>query len=171
MTLDFKKLVRNSVLKQQKIQHFECNVQIFKQEELPPAVVQKIQKAYGNDFLADANYTLWFSGQNITKEIIEKTLFKIANKALGEAANSMAESDFKTIDLAAVTDTEETPEKTLDDVDSVFDSDSETANADAIHDLVGDDDNDDADEADDLDESVESPEAGEKFVFLKITMK
>jgi len=35
MTLDFKKLVRNAIRSQMVIQHFECNVQIFKQGELP----------------------------------------------------------------------------------------------------------------------------------------
>jgi len=62
MTLDFKKLVRNAVLGQMKVQHFECNAQLFKKDELPEQVAAAVGKAYGQDFLADANYTLWFSG-------------------------------------------------------------------------------------------------------------
>lgn len=146
MTLDFKKLVRNAVRKQMVIQHFECNVQIFKQGELPQGVEAKVQEAFGADFLADANYTLWFSGRELTREVATTTLFKIANKALGEAANSLAESDVKMVDLV--------PAKAVPQPEG----DADEANSKAVADAL-------------TSESVESPEPGERFAFVKITMK
>ena len=44
---------------------------------------------------------IFFAAPDINKEIIEKYIFKLTNKALGEAANSMNESDIKIIDLGA----------------------------------------------------------------------
>jgi len=259
MTLDFKKLVLNGVKKEMSIQHFECNAQIFKKEELPPNVLEKIRQVYGQDFAEDANYTLWFSGNNITKETIEKTIFKICNNALGRAANNMNESDLKTLDLGGGT-AQPPPETPANQVDSLGDAGAEEANGEALADLMddgqegdgqanaddqaridaevqdeleggdeeedqvaadvgdeleggsdeedgGSDDeldseldseidaelNDDSDEEDEdsddgedeeetddedsdedeeeVDESVEAPSAGEKFVFIKITMK
>ena len=194
-------------------------MQLFKKEELPAAVISKVQSVYGATFLDDAQYTLWFSGNNITKEIIEKTIFKIVNQALGSSANNMNESDLKTIDLAGTADSAETPEETASETPSLVDKGAEEANAQAVSDLVGNDDGDDqaeigreiADELEDgsadgdddedvqeinseiedelasddeddeddedgeddkdISESVETPSAGEKFVFLKITMK
>jgi hypothetical protein len=148
MTLDFKKLIVNAVKKQMAVQHFECNVQIFKKEELPEGVVAKLTKAFGDSFLLDANYTLWFSGNNITKETVEKTLFKIANKAMGEAANNMNESDLKLVDLGNGT-TPSAPQETSDDVDSMTSPDADAANAEAITGLVGSGDEAKADAADD----------------------
>ena len=148
MTLDFKKLIVNAVKKQMAVQHFECNVQIFKKEELPEGVVAKLTKAFGDSFLLDANYTLWFSGNNITKEIVEKTIFKIANKAMGEAANNMNETDLKLVDLGNGT-TPSAPQETPDDVDSMTSPEADAANADAITGLVGSGDEAKADAADD----------------------
>ena len=156
MTLDFKKMVLNAVKKQMAVQHFECNVQIFKKEELPEGVVAKLTKAFGDSFLLDANYTLWFSGNNITKETIEKTIFKIANRAMGEAANNMNESDLKLVDLGGGT-TPSAPQDTPDDVDSMTSPEADAANADAITGLVGTGDENKADATDD----GSDPEAAE----------
>ena len=255
MTLDFKKLVLNSVKKEMSIQHFECNAQLFKKEELPEHVAGKIREAYGETFLDDANYTLWFSGNNLTKETVDKTIFKICNNALGKAANNMNESDLKDIDLGGGT-AQPPPETPANKVDSLGDAGADEANGEALADLMngdkepedgaddagdqdqidsevqdeidggdeaedqldseiddelsgdgdeqedgqedgsddegydldseiedelsgdGDESEDDESEEDeddeedeDLDESVEQPAQGEKFVFLKITMK
>lgn len=216
MTLDFKKLVLNGVRKQMTIQHFECNAQIFKKDELPEAVLAKIQEKFGQDFVEDANYTLWFSGEGITKETVEKTIFKIVNSALGSSANNMNESDLKMIDLGGGAAAEPPPGETATEAPSLSDPGADAANAQAVADLVGGDEDseeggDDSDEVDreikkeldadfgpedgeddedddeepgddedddeeseddeELDESVEQPASGEKFVFLKITMK
>lgn len=175
MTLDFKKLILNNVKKEMKVQHFESNCQIFKKQELPVSVQQKIAALKGESFLADGDYTLWFSGNNITKEIVEKTIFKIMNKACGSSANDSNENEFTMIDLGSGSGDAEAPTETPDDVPSMTSPAADDANSGAIGELVGTDDgedqDEDADEADDLDESVESPAAGEKFVFIKITMK
>lgn len=136
MTLDFKKLILNSIRKQMKIQHFESNCQIFKKDELPENVQNKIKTQKGDIFLEDAHYTVWFSGNNITKEIIEKTIFKIVNSALGSSANDMNEKDLILIDLGNGT-TPSTPKSTPDEVDSMTSPEADAANADAITDLVG----------------------------------
>ena len=136
MTLDFKKLILNSIRKQMKIQHFESNCQIFKKDELPENVQNKIKTQKGDIFLEDAHYTVWFSGNNITKEIIEKTIFKIVNSALGSSANDMNEKDLILIDLGNGT-TPPTPKSTPDEVDSMTSPEADAANADAITDLVG----------------------------------
>lgn len=136
MTLDFKKLILNSIRKQMKIQHFESNCQIFKKDELPENVQNKIKTQKGDIFLEDAHYTVWFSGNNITKEIIEKTIFKIVNSALGSSANDMNEKDLILIDLGNGT-TPPTPKSTPDEVDSMTSPEADAANADAITNLVG----------------------------------
>lgn len=176
MTLDFKKLIRNAVKKQMAIQHFGCNVQIFKKEELPERVAARIRELKGETFLEDANYTLWFSGNNITKETVEKTVFKIANKAMAESANDMNEKDLVLLDLG---DGAAEPEPAADEAGGSEDADgalsdqeADDANAEAAGALFGSgEEDDDADEADDLDESVEEPAPGERFCFIKITMK
>lgn len=154
MTLDFKKLILNNIRKQMKIQHFESNCQIFKKDELPEDVQNKIKAKKGDIFLEDAHYTVWFSGNNITKEIIEKTIFKIVNSALGSSANDMNEKDLILIDLGGGT-APSAPQDTTDDVETMADAGADAANADAISDLVGS-----KDEAKQDDETVD-PEATE----------
>ena len=178
MTLDFKKLVLNNVKKEMKVQHFTSNCQIFKKDELPVQVQQAVAQVKGESFLEDGDYTLWFSGPGLTKEIVEKTVFKIMNKALGSSANDSSEADLTMIDLKPGAN-DEVPDGTVDDVASITEPEADDANAQAVGELVGtrepganpNDSDDDADEMDDLDESVESPAEGEKFVFVKITMK
>ncbi len=178
MTLDFKKLVLNNVKKEMKVQHFTSNCQIFKKDELPVSVQQAVAKAKGESFLEDGDYTLWFSGPGLTKEIVDKTVFKIMNKALGSSANDSSEADLTMIDLKPGAQAP-APEDSVDDVPSIAEPEADEANSQAVGELVGtrqpedgpNDLDDDADEADDLDESVEAPVEGEKFVFVKITMK
>jgi len=148
MTLDFKKLILNNIRKQMKIQHFESNCQIFKKDELPENVQNRIKAEKGDIFLEDAHYTIWFSGNNITKEIIEKTIFKIVNSALGSSANDMNEKDLILIDLGGGT-TPSAPQATPDEVDSMTSPEADAANADAITGLVGTGDEDKAEGVDD----------------------
>lgn len=155
MTLIFKKFIRNSILSQMKIQHFSANVQVFKREELPRKVTDKMRELWGDNFGLDADYWIFFSGKNITQEIADKTLFKIVNNALGRAANSLAEHEIKVFGFKD----EETsdPEETSDEVDALSDPAADDANSAAV--------------AAAMDESVESPEPGEKFAFVKVTMR
>jgi len=159
MTLDFKKLIKNSILKQMKIQHFTANVEMFKKEELPEVVLHKIGETFGESFLQDADYTLWVSGSNITKEVIKDSVFNIINDGLQRSANDMSESDIKVLDFGSTSTSQ-----SLDQAD-ISGTTSDEANDKAIANVLGDD------LSQPVDESVESPAAGEKFCFLKITMK
>lgn len=160
MTLDFKKMIRNMVRQQMSIQHFSCNVQMFKKSELPSKVQTKILGDFGESFLGDADYMLFFSGQNLTKDLARDTLFNIVNSALAKDANNMVPDEMKffTYDAKAQAPVEE-PEAPAEEepVPDIEDWDSDSANSDAVSDALG--------------ESVEAPEQGEKFVFVKITMK
>lgn len=156
MTLNFKKLIRNQIKKQMAIQHWESNVQIFKRDELPDRVTSKIKEVFGENYILDADYLLFFSGHDITKELAEKTIFKISNKALGEAANNMTENDIKVFGFKDDETSASYTDDTTDDVDRLSDPAADDANAAAI---------------DELTETVENPEPGEKFAFLKITMR
>lgn len=168
MTLDFKRLITNQIQDQMDIQHFQCKAQLFRRDELRPGwkVVRKITEKYGQNALLDADWLLFFAGRNIDSSMLKENgaLFKIANAALGRAANSMAEGDFKLVDMD-----EKRPQNAPESAD------------DQIERLVGGDDTDDSGTvrsdpnaeavADVLNESVESPEQGEKFAFIKITIK
>jgi len=83
-------------------------------------------------------------------------LFKIANEALGRAANNMTEADIKTVDLAPA-QSGGAPSRDADNEAADNEAaDNEAATMDALG---------------MTDESVEEPQPGEKFAFMKITMK
>lgn len=177
MTLEFKKFIINNIKKQMSIQHYNANVQIFKRDELPEQVKTKLQADFGNNYLLDADYLLFFSkNDKITKDEIEKSIFKVVNAALGESANNSTPSDFKlfSFDGSKSNDTEKSednaPTETTDDVNSVTDNSADEINTQAIADVIQDDDIE-SQSTDKLDESLEEPTAGERFVFVKITMK
>lgn len=132
MTLDFKKLIVNLIKKQMQIQHFTCNVQVFKRDEMPEWVVQQIKEKFGDSYDADGDFWIWLSSQELSKDNRDN-IFKILNSALGQAANNMTEPDLKLVTL----------EKPSGDSSG----------------------------GEQVDESVEAPEQGEKFMFLKVTLK
>lgn len=136
MTLIFKKFIRNSILAQMKIQHFDANVQVFKRGEIPEKVMNKMQQLWGKNFGLDGDYWIFFSGQNITQEIADKTLFKIANNALGRAANDMKENEIKVFWFKPEETADAVPEKTSDEVQSLADPDADDANSGAISDTM-----------------------------------
>lgn len=140
MTLDFKKLLINAIRRQQAIQHFTSNVQVFKRDEMPAWVVEQIKQKFGDSYVEDGDWWVWLSSKELSKDNRE-TVFKILNSALGQAANNMTETDLKLVSLEKPAGATDEPE----------------AKAEAPEKGV--------------DESVESPEEGEKFMFLKVTMK
>lgn len=156
MTLNFKKLLKNGITKQLQIQHVELpedNVQIFKREELEQCeqVAGKMKSLYGENFLLDGDYMIFFSnaGTDIKFEgdFLKKTLFKVINFAAGNSANNMKEDEIRVFAFGKP-EKQSAPESPAEDADS--------ANAAAISGML---------------ESVENPAAGEKFAFVKITMK
>lgn len=137
MTLDFKKLLINAIRRQQSIQHFTSNVQVFKRDEMPAWVSEQIKSKFGESYTEDGDWWVWLSSKELSKDNRE-TVFKILNSALGQAANNMTDTDLKLVTLEKPTGASDEPE---------------------------------AEGEETVDESVEDPEDGEKFMFLKVTMK
>lgn len=137
MTLDFKKLLINAIQRQQSIQHFTSNVQVFKRDEMPAWVVEQIKSKFGESYTEDGDWWIWLSSKELSKDNRE-TVFKILNSALGQAANNMTDTDLKLVTLEKPSGAGDEPEPKSEET---------------------------------VDESVEDPEEGEKFMFLKVTMK
>ena len=165
MTLDLKKLILNAIAREQSVHHFEqANVELFKKEELPSKVVNRIRSMFGDTYLEDAQLVLFFSGDSstINKENLKKYVFKITNSALGRAANDLGDDSFKLFsyegDGTVVDDPKPADDGKKDEmIDPFPDSGADEANGEAL--------------ADALSESVQDPHAGERFAFVKITMK
>lgn len=65
--------------------------------KLKGAISEEIRKEYGDSFIEDADYMLFFKGGDIELEDSVDKLFKIVNNALGKGANTLSKSDFKSI--------------------------------------------------------------------------
>lgn len=169
MTLDIKTLLKNLLKKQMSIQHFTAKTEVFNAGAIPKRIKDKIKEEFGDQFLLDANYVVFFRGE-INKEGMEK-LFNLTNKAFGEDANRLVEGDFKKISFATTPEDtedgneEEVPTEDAADSSSTEDSDHETSTID--------------DEVDEivnegkikLDEDVQIDSSVDAYVFLKITTK
>ena len=162
MTLDIGKFITNIIKTQAKIQHLDVKAKTAKTDSIPDSVSKLIISQYGDTYLLDANYVAFFWG-NLKKEDI-KRLFNIVNKALGESANRLTETDFKKIDM----------EENSDDVDDNDSADEQEPDVEDETEEIIDDGNDE-EEIDDIDveqlnEDDES-EAPMQHLFLKITLK
>lgn len=113
MTLDIAKFMTRSIEKQMKIQHFDASIGVFAKDSIPENVSTAIKSQFGDDFLEDSNYVVFFKG-GIDKDDAKK-LFNITNKALGEDANRLVEGDIKKLKLAGQT-SEEPAEEPADDI-------------------------------------------------------
>ena len=90
-------MLHNIVSKQFKISHVPCDVIAFKKEEIPSNILKLIEDQYDEKFLEDCDTVLFIKGP-IDKEL-RKKIFKACDKALGEGANMMNETDFKLLKL------------------------------------------------------------------------
>lgn len=107
MTLDIKALLKNLLKKQMSIQHFTAKTDVFAVGAVPKRIKDKIKEEFGDQFLMDANYVVFFRG-DINKDGMKK-LFNLTNKAFGEDANRLVEGDFKRISFAVDSSTDEEP--------------------------------------------------------------
>lgn len=177
MTLDVKALLKNLLKKQMSIQHFTAKTEVFAAEAIPSRIKRKIKTEFGDQFLLDANYVVFFRG-DISKEELKK-LFNLTNKALGEDANRLVEGDFKRIsfstssspedeDLPEDPEEEETdtsaeePEETAPEEDDEQDT---TPIDDEVEEIVNEG------KVQKLDEDVQIDPSADAYVFLKITTK
>ena len=101
------------------IQHFTAKTDVFAVEAVPKRIKDKIKEEFGDQFLLDANYVVFFRG-DINKDGMKK-LFNLTNKAFVEDANRLVEGDFKRISFAVDSSTDEEsveePENKEEDVD------------------------------------------------------
>lgn len=181
MTLDVKALLKNLLKRQMAIQHFTAKTDVFGINAVPKRIQEKIKKEFGDQFLLDANYVVFFRG-NIDKDGMKK-LFNLTNKAFGEDANRLTEGDFKKISFAAASepadgtsvqdpaedtsdedDAEEDVEEEKKDVEEAVDPDSTTID-DEVDEIVNEG------KTTKLDEDVEIDSSVDAYVFLKITTK
>lgn len=194
MTLDVKVLLRNLLRKQMSIQHFTAKHDVFEVDTIPSKIKTKIQEEFGDNYLLDADYVVFFRGKMTSDQI--KKLYNLTNKAFGEDANRLVEGDFKKISLVKNTssDTEEETKEVGDQPDDQSDqAEVEAASEEVESDKPLDEevmkilsegkdsmpetdetDNDIVNEDDStkpLDEDVQIDSSINAYVFLKITIK
>ena len=198
MTLDVKKLLRNLLRKQMSIQHFTAKHDVFEVDTIPSKIKTKIYEEFGENYLLDADYVVFFRGKMTSDQI--KKLYNLTNKAFGEDANRLVEGDFKKISFVKSTpsNTEEETKEASDQPDDQFDQAEadELASEEAESDKPLDEEvmkilsegkesmpkTDETDETDIaivseddstelIDEDVEIDSSINAYVFLKITIK
>ena len=126
MTLDIAKYLENLVKKEAKISHFAVKVAAGHTDKLSMSVRSSIQSEYGESYLQDSDFIMFFTKTDGWKEGDSKKLFDLVNRGPGKDANGMTESDFKKLTKKETTDTsddegneegsekEETPETSTD---------------------------------------------------------
>ena len=172
MTLDVKALLKNLLKKQMSIQHFTAKTDVFAVGAIPKRIKDKIKEEFGDQFLLDANYVVFFRG-DINKAGMKK-LFNLTNKAFGEDANRLVEGDFKRISFAVDSSTDEEPKDDEEPVEEPENKEEAPAEEDVDHETSTIDD-----EVDEivnegkvkLDEDVQIDSSVDAYVFLKITTK
>ena len=95
MTLDIAKYLENLVKKEAKISHFAVKVAAGHTNKLSMSVRSSIQSEYGESYLQDSDFIMFFTKTDGWKEGDSKKLFDLVNRGLGKDANGMTESDFK----------------------------------------------------------------------------
>lgn len=165
MTLDVAKFISNSIETQCKIQHCQVKVRTVKRKSVPHEISKKIAEQYGENYMLDADYVTFFWGM-IDREVVKK-LFNVVDRALGENANRLTETDFKKLELDI--EQNEPDEDDSDDEDS--DEEIEEVDVDIEDDdNVSNDTEDSSSNEKNLNEDDESKKKTSYF-FLKITMK
>ena len=172
MTLDVKALLKNLLKKQMSIQHFTAKTDVFAVGAVPKRIKDKIKEEFGDQFLLDANYVVFFRG-DINKDGMKK-LFNLTNKAFGEDANRLVEGDFKRISFAAGFSTDEEPKDDEEPVEEPENKEEAPAEEDVDHETSTIDDEVDEivnEGKVELDEDVQIDSSVDAYVFLKITTK
>ena len=126
MTLDIKKYLTNLIHKEAKISHFQVKVDAGKASRLKGQVASSIKSAFGDSYLQDADYILFFEKSEAWSESDIKKLFELTNRALGKDANMLSKSDFNKLDMSAPA-TDSSDEDTDDDSDEDATDTAETS--------------------------------------------
>lgn len=155
MTLDLEKFISNSIKTQAKIQHLSVSTKTVK--KVPSSVQKLITSEYGENYLLDADYVAFFWG-NLTKDSI-KQLFNVVDKALGQSANRLTQTDFKKMSFETATD----------ELDDSTDQDEDVENEEEVE--VGIEDAGSEESGEELNEDSEELNGKTSYFFLKITLK
>lgn len=115
MTLDLRKYLENLIKREAKISHFAVKVSAGKTNKLKGNIVAEIKNKYGELFLNDANYILFFTKQDEWTDKDIQKLFDLTDRALGKDANKLSKSDFKKLEFG---NSKENDIDDLDDMDS-----------------------------------------------------
>ena len=128
MTLDIKKYLVNLIKKEAKISHFQVKVDAGKAGKLKGQFAAAIRAEFGESYLQDADYILFFEKDEAWTDADVKKLFELVNRALGKDANMLAQSDFKKLSAGSAEedassedaedgaeDAEQTPTESVDD--------------------------------------------------------
>lgn len=107
MTLKIDQYLVNIIHKEFAISHVKCKVWAGKKDKIKADVKAQIKAEYGDSFLEDADYCLFFRGDVLNDSSGLKSVFKAVNQALGKSANSLSESDFKAINKKVESKTED----------------------------------------------------------------
>ena len=167
MTLDVKALLKNLLKKQMSIQHFTAKTDVFAVGAVPKRIKDKIKEEFGDQFLLDANYVVFFRG-DINKDGMKK-LFNLTNKAFGEDANRLVEGDFKRISFAMDSSTDEEPK---DDEELVEEPENKEEDVDHETSTIDDEVDEIVNEGKvELDEDIQIDSSVDAYVFLKVTTK
>ena len=97
MTLDIKKYLANLIQKEAKISHFQVRVDAGKAQKLKQEVQASIRAEFGESYLQDADFIVFFEKAESWAEADKKKLFELVNRALGKDANLLSQSDFKSL--------------------------------------------------------------------------
>lgn len=95
MTLDIAKYLENLVKKEAKISHFSVKVNAGHTDKLSSGIRSNIQTEYGESYLQDSDFIMFFTKPEGWQAGDIKKLFDLVNRGLGKDANGMTESDFK----------------------------------------------------------------------------
>lgn len=174
-------MLHNIISKQFKISHVPCQVIAFNKDEVPSKINKLIVDQYDEKFLDDSDIVIFVKGP-IDKKMRDK-IFKACDKALGEGANMLNNTDFKLLKLKAddeadfggedeedeeqkiddqVKDIVGEPDETAEDVEDATDDSDD--NTDAVGDALEtesineDDDSEEEEDSDDEDEDDEEDE-------------
>lgn len=101
MTLDIRKYLANLIKKEAKISHFQTGIQAGKTSKLRPDFAAAIREEYGDMFLEDADYIIFFTKNDPWSDANIKTAFEFTDRALGKDANKLSKNDFKALPLQA----------------------------------------------------------------------
>ena len=128
MTLDIAKYLENLVKKEAKISHFAVKVAAGHTDKLSMSVRSSIQSEYGESYLQDSDFIMFFTKTDGWKEGDNKKLFDLVNRGLGKDANGMTENDFKklTKEQAAVDVDDENNDEAQEKADAESTSNTST---------------------------------------------